>query len=671
MAKMAFVLPERSDGIYTAGDNAMSNEIPSWYLSAGGKTQSGPFTAAQIIEAWQAGRRDPTVICWRQGMPEWLPLAQVEPFRAVVGRERLVRRIAMGAPLIAASALVGLLVVSLAAFWLARRAPSSDKAGRPVAGAMLPVLSHEKETTLELGHGVKLELVRIPAGSFLMGDVQGGDDESPVHKVTITKPFYLGKYEVTHEQWERIMGSNGIASKAPKNPVGNVSFDGCVDFLARLNDKFAGEQTFFRLPTEAEWEYACRAGSATRYCFGDDETMLGEYAWYDKNSEGKTHPVGQKKPNAWGLYDMCGNAYEWCADWYHPDYYANSPAEDPRGPFPRRSMGVESRGWSSTDVEFISDARVGSRVGYGPTLRVIRGGDFSKDAGNCRSAARGGYRPGGPGPVKTEVHGLGFRVCLVSAEWLAWGSAEVPDSSMEASILGSWHMIRGDQDIYRQLTLEFAADKTVSVSGKDFASFVVGGDYDVQGGDLIITFRPRDMPSVTTRDRIKKLTRSELIIEDEHGVVEEYGRGRGGESDRISDNSVGRDVQDLEARGDDHPKRVSVAGTLTFDDGEPIANAELKLFPSAPGRPAMATTDGTGGFSLWTFRPGDGAVPGMYTVTAVAYERLNPTTYRWLTLPKYENQKTSGKTVAIDKPTKDLKIQLSRAINEYGHNEAQ
>ena len=166
---------------------------------------------------------------------------------------------------------------------------------------------------------MKLDLVLIPAGEFLMGNDRGF---GPIHKVRITKPFYLGKYLVTQEQWQAVMGSNpsyfqnarntGFAGSVPaggaKNPVERVSWDDCQEFIEKLNANVAGGKGRFALPTEAQWEYACRAGSTTKYCFGDDDSQLGEYAWYGGNSGKQTHPVGEKKPNAWGLYDMHGNA---------------------------------------------------------------------------------------------------------------------------------------------------------------------------------------------------------------------------------------------------------------------------------------------------------------------------------------------------------------------------
>ena len=237
-----------------------------------------------------------------------------------------------------------------------------------------------KEVTVDLGKGVKLDLVLIPAGEFMMGspdsDRDGFDWEKPQHKVRITKPFYLGKYLVTQEQWQTVMDSNPSLLKGPKNPVEQVSWEDCQKFLGKLNTKSAAGGGKFQLPSEAQWEYACRAGSKTRYCFGDDEKQLGEYAWYDKNSGGKTHPVGEKKPNAWGLYDMHGGVWEWCADWYKD--YKESPVDDPMG------------------------AATGS-------FRVFRGGSWYFPAGGCRSAFRYGNLPG------SRRH-LGLRVSRVPAD---------------------------------------------------------------------------------------------------------------------------------------------------------------------------------------------------------------------------------------------------------------
>ena len=230
------------------------------------------------------------------------------------------------------------------------------------------------EITVDLGGGVKLEMVCIPAGEFLMGspdsDKAAQPSEKPQHRVRITKLFYLGRYLVTQEQWQAVMGNNPSFFPGSKNPVEQVSWDDCQQFAEKLNAKVGGWK--FSLPTEAQWEYACRAGSTTKYCFGDNESQLGEYAWYGANSGGMTHPVGKKKPNAWGLYDMHANVWQWCADWYDHDYYAKSPTDDPPGP---------ARGW----------------------IRMFRGGSWCVPAGGCRSAYRRDYaartpeqRPGFP-----------------------------------------------------------------------------------------------------------------------------------------------------------------------------------------------------------------------------------------------------------------------------------
>jgi formylglycine-generating enzyme required for sulfatase activity len=170
-----------------------------------------------------------------------------------------------------------------------------------------------KELTMDLGRGVKLEMVLIPAGEFLMGSPDSDKDanagEKPQHRVRIIKPFYLSKYLVTQEQWKAVMGGNPSEFTGPKNPVETVSWDDCQEFFEKLNAQSAAPGGKFQLPSEAQWEYACRAGSKTRYCFGDDEKQLGEYAWHGQNSGGKPHPVGEKKPNARGLYDMHGNAW--------------------------------------------------------------------------------------------------------------------------------------------------------------------------------------------------------------------------------------------------------------------------------------------------------------------------------------------------------------------------
>ena len=176
-----------------------------------------------------------------------------------------------------------------------------------------------------------IEFVLIQPGSFMMGSEDGRGNEKPVHKVEITKPYYLSRYPVTQLQWEGVMRKNPSKFKGKEYPVERVSWRDVQAFLKKLKQ---GEGVY-RLPTEAEWEYACRAGTTTAYSFGEKASELNEYAWYSDNSNGSTHPVGQKKPNPWGLYDIHGNVWEWVQDWYASDYYGqfqNQTAIDPQGP---------------------------------------------------------------------------------------------------------------------------------------------------------------------------------------------------------------------------------------------------------------------------------------------------------------------------------------------------
>jgi len=253
-----------------------------------------------------------------------------------------------------------------------------------------------KELVLDLGNKVTLKLVQIPAGKFLMGSPKDEKDRqedeglppgkwvngSPQIEVTISKAFYLGVYEVTVDQYAQFVKDTGTKHEEPRfkqtgdHPVVNVSWDDAQAFCQWLSKK-TGKTVV--LPTEAQWEYACRAGSKTRFSFGDKADDLGDFGWYDGNSMDKdkgakmTHPVGQKKPNAWGLYDMHGNAWEWCADFYVA--YAGAGA-DPTGP------------------------KAGG-------LRVLRGGSWDSYPWVCRSAYRIGIDPdhrfGGYGGFRVAV----------------------------------------------------------------------------------------------------------------------------------------------------------------------------------------------------------------------------------------------------------------------------
>ena len=232
----------------------------------------------------------------------------------------------------------------------------------------------EKEITVALTDSVTMEFVKIEPGTFTMGspnsDSYAYDREKPQHQVTISKGFYLGKYEVTQVQWQAVMGSNPSNNKGGSRPVERVFWNNIQEFVGKLNQAAGSE--LYRLPTEAEWEYSCRAGTTTQWSFGDDESKLVDYAWYSgNNSPSGTKDVGQKLPNPWGLYDMHGNVYEWCQDWYGS--YSSEAQTDPQGS--------------------VSDS-----------YRVLRGGYFRADARYTRSAGRNGNSPG------YSYDNIGFRL---------------------------------------------------------------------------------------------------------------------------------------------------------------------------------------------------------------------------------------------------------------------
>jgi len=205
--------------------------------------------------------------------------------------------------------------------------------------------------------GMKFKLVQ--SGSFMMGpldsDIQIGDDVS--HKVTISKPFYIGIYEVTQEHWEKVMGNNPSKFKGANKPVEGISWNDAQEFIQKLSEM---EKIEYRLPTDAEWEYACRAGTTGQWYFEDSMDELNDHAWCEANSKGQTHSVGQKKPNPWGLYDMYGNVGELCSDWY--DKSGDQEQTDPKG---------------SSSGEF----------------RVVRGGTWHTTKRICNSTVRGVNAP--------------------------------------------------------------------------------------------------------------------------------------------------------------------------------------------------------------------------------------------------------------------------------------
>ena len=243
-----------------------------------------------------------------------------------------------------------------------------------VHNVVIPLVSTYKNS---LGQEFKL----IPAGTFTMGspsDEPGRDGDETQHQVTLTQPFYMQTTEVTQREWEKVMASNSSTnSLCPFCPVEQVSWDDVQKFIAKMNALGEG---IYGLPTEAQWEYAARAGSTTAFYNGaitetgdGYDPNLDAIGWYTYNSDSETHPVAQKTPNVWGLYDMSGNVFEWCQDWYGS--YGSAPVSDPTGP-------------------------------VSGSYRVFRGGSWNGDARYCRSAFRSGSSPG------NRYHGIGFRLTI-------------------------------------------------------------------------------------------------------------------------------------------------------------------------------------------------------------------------------------------------------------------
>jgi formylglycine-generating enzyme required for sulfatase activity len=214
---------------------------------------------------------------------------------------------------------------------------------------------------------------KIPAGTFLMGSPateEGRYDEEQQHQITISKPFYMQTTEVTQGQWKALMGTepwkgtkfSKYVKEGAKYPATHVNWDDAVAFYKKLSAK---EGKTYRLPTEAEWEYACRAETKTAWSFGNDEKALGDYAWHDENAsdigEEYAHQVGLKKPNAFGLYDMHGNVYEWCHDFYKDDYYKQLPEKDPQGPAQGSSRVLRGGSW----LAYTRDSRSAFRNRFG------------------------------------------------------------------------------------------------------------------------------------------------------------------------------------------------------------------------------------------------------------------------------------------------------------------
>ena len=216
-------------------------------------------------------------------------------------------------------------------------------------------------------NGVSFNMVYVAGGTFQMGSNVGDYDEKPVHSVTLSD-YYIGQTEVTQELWQAVMGSNPSDFKGAKNPVNNVSWNDCQEFIIKLNRLTGGR---FRLPTEAEWEYAARGGNKSRGYIFSGSDYLGSVAWYEDNSGDEVHPIGSKSANELGLYDMSGNVFEWCSDWYGS--YPSSPQTNPTG----------------------------ASSGSG---RVLRGGGYCFKESNCRTAFRSSIVPA------SRFYSFGFRL---------------------------------------------------------------------------------------------------------------------------------------------------------------------------------------------------------------------------------------------------------------------
>jgi formylglycine-generating enzyme required for sulfatase activity len=230
-----------------------------------------------------------------------------------------------------------------------------------------PVGDHTDDHLVKTACG--LEMVDIPGGEFTMGANDGPVDVKPAHRVKVDG-FLMDQTLVTQDVFQKLMGMNPSRRKNPKNPVEQASWTAAAKFcnarslqdgLTPCYDVKTWQCNFaangYRLPTEAEWEYACRAGTTTKFYFGDNEEELKSYGWFQGNSASKTHVVAQKMPNPRGLYDMAGNLWEWCNDYYGPKYYQSSPADNPRGPDHGEKRVLRGGAWSSSSDDCASWAR--------------------------------------------------------------------------------------------------------------------------------------------------------------------------------------------------------------------------------------------------------------------------------------------------------------------------
>ncbi len=347
-----------------------------------------PASAQAVVEAIEAIERKPASaaipvakLVGQSGTP-------VAPNDQVSGpRRRYGLLAAIGAGVL-------FLVLAVAGIMLFRRTADKGATAIQPEPGLLPN-AKPAEDAKQITNSIGMKLVLIPAGKFMMGSPASEKNRAPneeQHEVAITKPFYLGMYTVTQAEYKKVMGKNPSYFSATGGgkgqiqgkdtsqfPVETVSWEDAVEFCRKLSE-LPGEMAAgrkYRLPTEAEWEYSCRAGTTTRFYSGDSDESLAGVANFAGSEGGRMPtPVDQFNPNAFGLYDMHGNVWQWCADWYEKDYYKKSPGQDPQGP----GAGAE---------------------------RVLRGGSNLYDASGCRSAHRYWFRPSG------RIDSFGFRVVLV------------------------------------------------------------------------------------------------------------------------------------------------------------------------------------------------------------------------------------------------------------------
>ena len=371
-----------------------------WYWMQGGQKQ-GPVETADLRDLAHTGQLQPTDMIWREGLPNWVRAAQAkglfpdqasvavaEPVRATQDtlaqeRERAAAAGTDSAPAVASPTRTVPAGAATSSFSPSPRRPIRTSAPASAATDAPPL---PPDLTLDLGRSpglgaitgsrVTMELVLIPAGRFTMGSPlheEGRTElECPPLDVTISQPYYMAKYPVTQAQYVKIMGRTFSDTKGAQNPADRVSWNDADEFCSKLSS-LTGQMV--RLPTEAEWEYACRAGTTTRFYSGDSERDLKRVGWYADNSSKRTHSVGKKAPNAWGLYDMHGNVYEWCRDWSDNPTERFGQVVDPQGPE------------------------------YG-SVHPLRGGCWGSSADECRSATGMECAP------EPRNNSVGFRVVV-------------------------------------------------------------------------------------------------------------------------------------------------------------------------------------------------------------------------------------------------------------------